>query len=82
MVSPSDVLSLRDTRKNVKVKRSIKFEYTKAKEDDLSGHIVEAAPVVEKIYISQDSYSVQRLESEEVGKFYLCKICGNFSSKD
>ena len=46
MVSPSDVLSLRDTRKNVKVKSSIKFEYTKAKEDDLSGLIVEAAQVV------------------------------------
>ena len=75
--SPQDILSAREVRNKAQVRKSIKFEFTKAKED-VAGHIEVEEPSVGKNFTSQDSFEVERVSHTEVAKFFLCKVCGKF----
>ena len=76
--SPSDKLSERQKRSNIQAKRSIKFSYSKAVVDEISGEVTFAENQVKKVFTSSDSFEPDRVENAAVAKFYFCKICGNF----
>ena len=77
MVSPSDKLTARQSRKHVPANLSVKFGYAQASEDE-AGNVVMSEERVEKVYVSKDSFEVERLDNIEVARFYLCQICGQF----
>ena len=76
--SPSDKLSERQKRSNIQAKRSIKFSYSKAVVDEISGEVTFAEDQVKKVFTAPDSFEPDRVENAAVAKFYFCKICGNF----
>ena len=76
--SPSDKLSERQKRSNIQAKRSIKFSYSKAVVDEISGEVTFAEDQVKKVFTAPDSFEPDRVENAAVAKFYFCQICGNF----
>lgn len=78
--SPSDKLPLRAQRhdKYQEAKKAIKFQFQKAEVDDETGEVTMKEPSVEKVYVAEDSYTLDRVEQKEVAAFYLCKLCGKF----
>ena len=76
--SPRDRRSVREIRNKTPIRKNIKFELTKAVTDfETGGTIVEDANV-NKIFTSQDSYSVSRIGNTEIGQFFFCRVCGQF----
>ena len=78
--SPSDKLTAREVKAKTPTRRSIKF--LKWAGDDVAfDNNNEAAgdsESVRKVYIAQDSFHPSRISNMEIGKFFICRVCGQF----
>ena len=76
--SPSDKLSVRERRKHLPQKISMKFETrtpvpSEGDEDTLVEEVT-----VSKVYVAEDSFDIDRMDKKDIAEVFACKICGRF----
>ena len=76
--SPRDKLTSREVKAKTPVAKNIKFAFEEAQEDFETGDIVLDEARVKKVYTSRDSFATRRISNMEVGKFFICRVCGQF----
>ena len=76
--SPSDKLSYREIRKQTPVRKSVKIQLEKVETDFETGENVQVFTKVVKVYTSQDSLPIDRVDNPELAKFFKCRLCGNY----
>ena len=76
--SPSDKRTAREMKSNTPAVKSIKFSFSKPVTEGQDAEVLAMTPPsVKKVYVSKDSFAAERLEDPNVGKFFLCRVCGN-----
>ena len=76
-VSPSDKPTAREARKKTPRRTHIKFEHTPGEIFETGEvHLEEAS--VRKVFTSTDSFPANRISHLEVGRFFLCRVCGQY----
>ena len=75
MESPSDRLTIRQQKKRVPQNMSMKFETTN---QDLEQDDSQNSVYVSKVYLSKDSYNIDRVDKKDVAEIFACKICERF----
>ena len=76
--SPSDKLSSREVRKKTPIRKSVKFDFQKVEKDFLTGEDVPVYKKDAKVYTSQDSLPLGRVNNSELANFFACRVCGNY----
>ena len=76
--SPSDKLSVREQRKRTPIRKSVKFDLEKIEANFETGDLNVPQHSIAKVYTSQDSVPMNRVENTDLAGFFSCRVCGKY----
>ena len=76
--SPSDKLSVREQRQKTPIRKSVKFDLEKVEANFETADLIVPQHSIVKVYTSQDSVPMERVDNPDLAGFFSCRVCGKY----